>query len=110
MERLVNARDPGSRSPERPSRLPFADCGGSSCLVCLRDKCAGPVRITKITAVTHHTTAWSTACLAKSGSATTLEVSVLQTVLFIAWLSMMIKTLPRALLNSQLKTITAPMI
>jgi hypothetical protein len=78
--------------------------------LCLRERSSGPARRITTIATTHHTTASNHDCLTESAPENIGEKKLPEMVLFEACISMMISTLPRALLNTQLKTITAAMI
>src|SRR5829696_1826229 len=82
----------------------------SSCFLCVRDKCAGPAKMTTTIATTHHVAASIHDCLTESAPENMGEKNWPEMVLFIACIIMMISTLPLALLKTQLKMITAPMI
>src|SRR5829696_6246230 len=82
----------------------------SSCFLCVRDKCAGPAKMTTTIATAHHTAASIHDCLTESAPENMGEKKLPEMVLFMACIIMMISTLPLALLNTQLRTSVAPMI
>src|SRR5918995_282665 len=82
--------------------------GAPSCLWCLRERCCGPYTTTTTIATTHHSAAYSHANRTESAPENIGPMKLPEKVLFMACLSMMISTLPLALLNTQLKTITKP--
>ena len=82
----------------------------SSCLWYLREKFVGPeITITR-TATTHQTKASNHASRTESAPVNIGEKKLPDTALLAACINMMINTLPLALLNTQLKTITAARI
>src|ERR671910_361451 len=81
----------------------------SSCLRCLRERCCGPYTTTTTIATAHHSAANNHASLTESAPENIGLMKLPSMVLFMACISMRINTLPLALLNTQLKTITKPM-
>ena len=57
---------------------------GSSCFVCLRERCLDPATITTTIATTHHTAASSHDCLTESAPENMGEKKLPETVLFMA--------------------------
>ena len=82
---------------------------GCSCLACRRDRFVGPVRITTVTAARHHHLLRHR-LLSQIRFGDDLRGEGVPDRVVHRMAQMMIKTLPLALLNSQLKTMTAPMI
>jgi hypothetical protein len=81
----------------------ISGCVGS-CLLCLRERCSGPVATTTMIATAHHSTASSHDCLTESTPENIGEKKLPEMVLFIACINMAISTLPLALLNTHAKT------
>jgi hypothetical protein len=73
-------------------------------LVCLRERCSGPVATTTTIATAHHSTASSHDCLTESAPENIGEKKLPEMVLFIACIIIAINTLPSALLNTQANT------
>src|SRR5919112_425118 len=76
----------------------------SVCLVCLRERCSGPVATTTTTATAHHNAASSHDSLTESAPENIGEKKLPEMVLFMACSSITISTLPSALLNTQATT------
>src|SRR5215212_3423280 len=85
-----------------------SDYTDSSCFRCFRERCCGPYTTTTTIATAHHSAANSHACLTESTPENIGLKKLPEMVLFMACISMRINTLPLALLNTQLKTITKP--
>src|SRR5215204_4982904 len=80
---------------------------GSSCLRCLHDRCAGPDTTTTTIATTHHPTASSQDILTSSAPVNIAPKNA-ALVLKEACNTIVINTLPRVLLNTQVARIPKP--
>src|SRR5919112_1041300 len=119
LPRITIPRTWVNRSDKRPRRLvqttrgaavDVSGCTGSSCFRCLRERSCGPYTTTTTIATAHHTAASNHPSLTESPPENIGKMKVPDMALFVACISMMTNTLPLALLNTQLKTTTAPMI
>ena len=81
-----------------------------SCLLCLRDRCSGPVATTTTIATATQSAASSHDSLTESAPENIGPKKLPEMVLFIACITMAINTLPLALLNTQAKTTDAAII
>ena len=80
-------------------------CTGSTCFECLRDRFWEPYTMTRTIATTPHSSRRSHAWFAESAPENIWPTNPLENVLFMAWNSMTINTLPLALLNNHVYTI-----